>query len=386
MSETCDPRVLFEHLSKLISFPTISSESNLELIDYVEELLQEHGFRTRRFFNRDGNKANLVASIGPEDPGGVLLSGHTDVVPVKGQKWNTDPFNLSPIGENWFGRGTSDMKGFLAVVLCEIKALDLTKLHSPLHLVLTYDEEVGCLGALELTTALREDSLLDSLANCRFAVIGEPTNGKIVNRHKGIEVFRTSFEGVPAHSSQTSLGLNAIEWCSRFIDKIPELIPMEKDSGFDPPLSTWNLGKIQGGNAINIIAQHCCLDWEVRSLPSQDPAALNEGIEQSLRKLCETDRPGLQTQHRSLVRVPAFHSELEKSELEFLKTTFDSPDAEAVCFATEAGILQDLGIPSFVCGPGSIRQAHQPDEHVSERELTSYAISLHKLIQSTLMG
>ncbi len=364
-----------EMLARLVAFPTISSDSNLELIDFVEEYLSQFGARCRRTWNEERTKANLFAAIGPDEPGGVVLSGHTDVVPVKGQDWHTDPFVVTEKDGLFYGRGTSDMKAYAAVFLSRLRGLEIDRLARPLYLALSYDEEIGCLGIDRMV-----DDALAHFPMPDYAIIGEPTTMQIVRAHKSINVFRTTVTGQAAHSSQPHRGAGAIFAAARIIEQL-RLIGEERraaapDSGFEPPWTTVQAGLINGGAAVNILPSQCQFLWEYRGLPSEDP----DDIVQRLEKFIAADvlpdlrefapEAGIETE--TIARVPPLIPDPQGRAETWVGSLpgVRKGGSGEVSFATEAGSFQRAGISSVVCGPGSIDQAHQPNEFIDPSELT----------------
>ena len=348
-------------LKELVAFSTVSADSNLALIDYVEALLDEHGYRTERRYNEDGSKANLLARIGPRTSGGIALSGHTDVVPVSGQDWKTDPFELTEADGHLFGRGTSDMKGFIALALAAACAVDAGKMKKPLHLIFTYDEETGCHGAKALQDEL--DELPDKP---RFVLIGEPTGMQLVTSHKGIQSIAMRVRGKPAHSSRPDLGASAIRYAARFAAGIEEILPRDFDRNFDPPTATVNIGTIRGGEAVNIIPEWCELCWEFRHLPTQDAAMIHKDLTELADRI-RAEMPGISVETRILADVPGLEAGVNRDVAVDLERFVQPPRPRvtAVPFVTEGGLFQQSGIPAVICGPGLLEQAHQPDERVS---------------------
>jgi acetylornithine deacetylase len=365
-----------EILAELIAFPTVSADSNLALIDYAESLLQKHGYDTGRFPNADGSKANLLARIGPEVAGGIALAGHTDVVPVSGQDWQTDPFELVQQNGEWFGRGTADMKGFIAVALAAATGLDAGRLKKPLHLILTYDEEVGCLGAMAL-----RDELAGLADRPRLVLIGEPTDMQLVTAHKGIQNIRTTIRGKPGHSSRPAAGASAIVCAAKFIEGIGAALPADMDEHFDPPGATFNVGRIRGGEAVNIIPEWCELRWEFRHLPGQDPGAVHAALE-SLSGRLRGEIPGVAIATELVAGVPGLQAGANRELASELRAYLDPPEAavSSVPFVTEGGIFQQAGIPAVICGPGRLDQAHQPNERVSVQSMNAYRDFLGQVI------
>ncbi len=363
-------------LQQLIAFPTVSADSNLPLIDYVETLLGEHGFLTERRFNAEGNKANLLARIGPDQPGGLALAGHTDVVPVSGQDWQTDPFQLVEKNGHLHGRGTSDMKGFIALALAAAIKVDAQRMKRPLHLIFTYDEEIGCLGAAAL-----QDELATLPNKPRFVLIGEPTGMQLVTKHKGIQNIVTRIRGKPAHSSRPDLGASAILFAARFATGIQQVLPQESDAGFNPPTATFNAGIIEGGAAVNIIPEWCELRWEFRHLPGQDPASIHAKL-QRLSESIRVDMPGITVDTHIVAGVPGLQAGANIEIVAELRQLIQPPEPtfSAVPFVTEGGLFQDAGIPAVICGPGVLEQAHQPNEYVSVRAMNDCREFLTRLI------
>ena len=361
-------------LARLVAFPTISSQSNLALIDWVEERLEALGARCRRTWNEERTKANLFAAIGPDAPGGVVLSGHTDVVPVDGQDWDTDPFILTEKDGRLYGRGSADMKAFSAVALACLSQADLSRLNKPLHLALSYDEEVGCLGV--------DRMIEDALANFQppaFAIIGEPTTLQIVRSHKSINVFKTTVTGKAAHSSQPHRGAGAILAAARIIERLRQIgisrRAAARQGGFEPPWTTVQVGQIQGGTAVNILPAQCSFVWEYRALPDEDADAIvdevNRFVSDEVLPNLREFAPEADISTETIARVPALVPDPDgRCENWLRQLPGVQPDGPGeVSFATEAGSFQRAGISSVVCGPGSIDQAHQPNEFIELGEL-----------------
>ena len=375
-----------EYLARLVAFPTVSRESNLELIDWLDELLNGLGARCRRTWNEDRRKANLWASFGPERPGGVVLSGHTDVVPVDGQDWSSDPFELKEHDGRLYGRGTADMKGFSATILAVLERADLAALRQPLHVALSYDEEVGCLGVDRMI-----DDALAAGARPDYAVIGEPTTMRIIRAHKSINVFRTRITGKAAHSSQPHRGAGAILAAGRLIDQLYRIGEDKRaragDNGFQPSWTTVQVGLIRGGNAVNILPTECEFLWEYRALPDEDAdeiidqvrAFARDRVLPNLREFAPDAEIAIDT----LARVPPLVPDPDRRGEHWVASL---PGVRAggsgeVAFATEAGSFQRAGIASVVCGPGSIDQAHQPDEFIEITELEACERMLEGILE-----
>jgi acetylornithine deacetylase len=369
-----NPMNSIDMLARLVAFPTVSRDSNLALIDWVEQYLETSGARCRRTYNEAGDKANLFAAIGPDAPGGVVLSGHTDVVPTDGQDWHTDPFELTEKGGLLYGRGSSDMKGFSAVFLSRLANLDPDALHKPLYLALSYDEEVGCLGIDRMV-----DDALTAFEKPDFAIIGEPTTMQVVRAHKSINVFRTVVTGQAAHSSQPHRGAGAILAAARIIEHLDRIHRARRaqagDSGCEPPWTTVQVGKIQGGTAVNILPSHCEFLWEYRGLPDEDPEQIITAMEDFIEKEVIPDlrefAPGASVETLPIARVPPLMPDPEAKAERWVRGLSGVREGGSgeVSFATEAGSFQRAGISSVVCGPGSIDQAHQPNEFIDPAEL-----------------
>ncbi|MCC6555950.1 MAG: acetylornithine deacetylase [Polyangiaceae bacterium] len=369
-------------LARLVAFPTVSRDSNLPLIDFVEEYLRGHGAMTRRVPSDDGRKANLHAIVGPAAPGGIVLSGHTDVVPVDGQPWSTDPFALTERDGRLQGRGACDMKGFIAVALALVP--EMKGLRRPIHLALSYDEEVGCLGAPRLIREICEASPPPAAV-----IVGEPTGMKVVTSHKGIAVYRTTVTGHEAHSSQTHRGVSAVTNAARLIVRLDEIGRALRerapgDSGFEPPWTTVHVGTVRGGTAVNIISRHCELLWDVRSLPGDDPAAiaaeLGRWAEEELLPEMRRIAPEAAIETVEVVRAPALRDEPESAAATLAKALTGEATTGRVPYGTEAGQFQEAGLPSVICGPGWIDQAHKPDESISLEQLDAGEGFIRRLI------
>ncbi|MGH8196440.1 MAG: acetylornithine deacetylase [Woeseiaceae bacterium] len=375
-------RAYYAILKELIGFPTVSADSNLALIDYAEELLDEHGWRTARRYSEDGGKANLLARIGPETTGGIALAGHTDVVPASGQDWHTDPFELVEKDGRLFGRGTSDMKGFIALALAAASSIDSGKMKKPLHLIFTYDEEVGCRGAKALQEELK--TLPD---RPRFVLIGEPTGMQLVTAHKGIQSMAMRVHGKPAHSSRPDLGASAIEFAARFVSGIARILPQDSDVNFDPPTATFNIGTISGGEAVNIIPEWCEVNWEFRHLPTQDPMSVQKNLLQ-LADDIRAEIPGISVETRLVAGVPGLEAGINRDAVVDLQRFIQAPEpvVTSVPFVTEGGLFQEAGIPAVICGPGLLEQAHQPDEWVSIKAMNVCDDFLTRIIAAVHQG
>lgn len=352
-----------ELLERLVSYDTTSHLSNLVLIDFVEGYLAEYGIASHRVFNAERTKAGLIATVpGASDKPGIALSGHTDVVPVTGQQWDTDPFQMTEKDGRLYGRGTADMKAFLACCLAMVPEWSKQPPASALHLLFSYDEEVGCLGALPLAKALAERDIRPILA-----IIGEPTEMKLVSAHKGIRTFIVSVTGKEAHSSAPAAGINAIMVATRLIAFVGEMAARYQtitDARFTPPYTTFNVGTIQGGTANNIIPKTCTFTFEFRPVPAVSHEQVHEEfasfVAATLSEL-KPAMPELEIDVKVRSSVPGLLNENTEALTMALRLA-TANQAEAVSYSTEAGIFNAHGIPSVVCGPGNILQAHKPNE------------------------
>ncbi|MFJ2689213.1 acetylornithine deacetylase [Pseudomonas sp. NPDC087336] len=360
-------------LAQLVRFDTTSRESNLALIDFVRTYLQDCGVACELVYNEHKSKANLLATIGPADVPGIVLSGHTDVVPVDGQRWSVAPFELTEKDGKLYGRGTADMKGYIACVLASVPALMLAPLRMPVHIALSYDEEVGCLGVRSLIERFHQQPVKPLLC-----VVGEPTELKPVLGHKGKLAMRCEVHGAACHSAYAPSGVNAIEYAARLIGelgRIGEVLKTEQhlNPSFDPPFSTVQTGVISGGKALNIVPQNCTFDFEVRSLPTQDPWL----VANQLRCYAElTLLPAMQAVSKEcainfseLSSYPGLSTSLESQAVEWVSQFCGSQDYGTVAFGSEGGLFDEAGIPTVVCGPGSMEQGHKPDEFISLEQL-----------------
>ncbi|MCF6215519.1 MAG: acetylornithine deacetylase [Emcibacter sp.] len=367
-----------EMLSKLISFDTTSWKSNLELITFVIEYLQSFGVASKVFFNAEKTKANLLATIGPEDVPGIMLSGHTDVVPTAAQNWSSDPFEMQARDGRLYGRGTCDMKGFIACVLAAVPKFMTAGLKEPLHIALSYDEEVGCTGVMSLAEHVGAMKVKP-----RACIVGEPTNMKVVNSHKGIFHLLTRIYGLAAHSS-TDRGLNTVIYAARMISFLSDLAEEMKSrtaivEGFDPPYTTIHVGRIKGGTAANITPEYCEFEWDFRPIPGMEEAQdeilvrFNAYVrDHILPDMIRQDKETAKVETDLLSRVPSLLPQSGSTAESLVLALASQNDVHVVSYGTEAGIFQATGgVPTVVCGPGSILQAHKPDEYIEQSELDS---------------
>jgi acetylornithine deacetylase len=360
-------------IGRLVAFPTVSRESNLELIDFVRELLRPYGAEVRLTHDDDRRKANLFATVGPRGQGGLVLSGHTDVVPVEGQAWDSDPFALVQKDGRLYGRGTSDMKSFLAIALALLPR-HVERLNRPLHFALSYDEEVGCLGVGRLISDLGEAGLKPS--GC---VVGEPTLMTPVIAHKGKRSYRCSVRGLAGHSAYAPRAVNAVEAAAEGIAYLKSIARRLRDAGpydraFDVAHTTVHTGVIRGGTALNIVPHECSFDFEVRHLPGDDPDALLSELKAHVARRIEPEMhavdPKTGFEIVQLSEIPALDTTAETEIVALAHELTGTTDIGKVSYGTEASQFQRAGIPSVVCGPGSIEQAHKPNEFI---ELTQVA-------------
>jgi acetylornithine deacetylase len=360
-------------LERLVAFDSESDKSNLPLIDFVEGHLAERGVDVLRTPNSTGDKAALLATIGPKVEGGIVLSGHTDVVPVVGQRWTGDPFKLRRQNGRLFARGACDMKGFDAIALAMIPFFQAADLRRPVHILLSYDEETTCLGSVDFIDRFGKD-----LPRPAAVIVGEPTMMEVVDAHKSIATFWTTVTGLEAHSSNPALGANAVEAACEIVTEIYRLAdayqaPARRNPRFDPPYSTLHVGTIRGGTARNILARECSFHWEFRGVPGDSMREALRHIEDYVERVAlprltrfikgprvdtvvEVDIPGLLAQSGSFAETLAL-------------TLTGSNQTRAAAFATEAGQFQSAGLSTIVCGPGAIEQAHKPDEFIERSQI-----------------
>ncbi|QXZ12000.1 acetylornithine deacetylase [Pseudomonas sp. AO-1] len=371
-------------LKTLVGFDTTSRESNLQLIEFVRDYLAGFDVPCELIYNAERNKANLFATIGPAGRPGIVLSGHTDVVPVDGQPWTVAPFELSERDGKLFGRGTADMKGYIACVLTLVPALVQATLRMPVHIALSYDEEVGCLGVRSLLAELEQHPVKPLLC-----IIGEPTELKPVLGHKGKLAMRCDVHGHPCHSAYAPLGVNAIEYAAELIGELGRIgqqlkAPEQHDSRFDPPYSTVQTGVISGGKALNIVPADCRFDFEIRALPSQDPAQVAQQL-QAYAEQQVLPRMRAVSEHSAirfseLSAYPGLATDAQSQAAELIAAFCGSREFGTVAFGTEGGLFDAAGIPTVVCGPGSMDQGHKPDEFVSRAQLDACDAMLQRML------
>jgi acetylornithine deacetylase len=370
-----------EILEKLIAFETISRRPNVDLIDYLRGLLAAKAIPCQMIANDSGSNINLFATIGPPERPGVVLSGHTDVVPVEGQNWSLDPFRLTERGGRLYGRGTADMKGFLAcAVQAALKAAE-RDLKTPIHLALSYDEEIGCVGVRRML-----DRLADHPVRPLFCIVGEPTELAVATGHKGKVALRATCHGKEVHSALAPSGVNAIHLASDFIqvlrDRQRQLVESGRhDDDYDVPHSTLHAGIISGGTALNIVPNLCRVDFEIRNLKQDDPAEILAGIEAATEKILEDYPSEARIKIETTNSYPGLDTPADAEVVAFVKALTGANSTTKVAFGTEGGLFSArLGVPSVVCGPGSMAQGHKPDEFIARSQMEDCEAMLDRLI------
>lgn len=362
-----------ETLSRLIGFRTVSRDSNLALIDFARRMLSDAGAAVDLVRDRTGRKANLYATVGPRDRPGVMLSGHTDTVPVTGQAWSVPPFRLTGSGGRLFGRGAADMKGFVACALVAAVSAAGRRLRTPLHLALSHDEEIGCVGVRSLIGMLERAPFRP-----RMCIVGEPTSMAVATGHKGKTGIRATCVGREAHSAFAPRAVNAIHLAAGLVDTVRKAQRRmveggASDKGFDIPHTTLHVGKIRGGTALNIVPNRCVVDFEIRNLAGDDPEAILDGIRGEADRIASAARRvSPEADIRLAVRntYPGLETRRDEEVVRLACALADPGAATKVAFGTEGGLFsRQLGVPTVVCGPGSMDQGHRPDEFVTEEQL-----------------
>ncbi len=371
-----------ELAKKLIAFDTTSRLSNLALIDWAQGFLEDAGARCRRSYNADRSKANLFASFGPDGDGGYVLSGHTDVVPVDGQDWSSDPFAAEVRGDKLYGRGTCDMKGFVGTALSLAPEIAKAKLKRPIHFALSFDEEVGCAGVPALLSDLAGAKIRPALA-----IVGEPTLMRVVGAHKGGTAVKTRCKGHEGHSSAPHKGASAVMMAGEFIALLARIgVELEDDADprFDPPCTTTQANIVAGGTALNILAREALVTWECRPLPGRDGKAVVERARELAASLIlpkyRKGAPDADIVTTVMTNYPGLALDMRSPAIALALAVTGANHAEAVAYGTEAGHFAAAGIPAVICGPGSIDQAHKPDEFVALSELEACENFLRKVI------
>ena len=379
MSTENNLQTLYENsvkiLADLIAFKTISGEDNNSLINYCDEILKKLGATSFKTFDNEKKRVNLFATLKSKKSNGkkpIILSGHTDVVPVS-KSWSTDPFKATIKGNKLYGRGACDMKGFIACTLAYAPIYSKANLDRDIHFSFTFDEETACQGAPLLIKELNKRGINDGIC-----IVGEPTNMKIIDAHKGCYEYTTYFEGLAGHSSAPDKGVNAVEFASKYINKLLEIREIlktrtPKDSVFNPPYTTLQIGGISGGIARNVIADKCHVDWELRPVVKEDGEFVNSEMDKFVKEKLLPEM--IKIYPKSLIKkeiigeIIGFNRSEKSDACEFISTLTGDNSREVVSFGTEAGLFQEIGISTVVCGPGSIEQAHKVDEYIILDEL-----------------
>jgi acetylornithine deacetylase len=375
-------------IDQLIAFNTVSRDSNLGLIEWVRDYLSKQGATTRLTHDASGKKANLFATLGDSNKPGLILSGHTDVVPVDGQEWDSDPFKATEKDGKLYARGSADMKGFIGIILNQapkfVSALNANKLDAPLHYALSFDEEVGCLGVRSLIRDLEENNIRP--AGC---VVGEPTSMQPIIAHKGTHRFRCAVHGREAHSSYVTYGVNAIEYAARlvvFIRQLAERLAQteQRDYGFTVPYSTLSTGLIQGGIAANVVPKDCVFQFDMRTLPNASPDALYQEIRtyadslsREMKAIDESSGIDLKWMSQTVGLAASETDAIVQWAMQLSK----NPTVGKVSYGTEAGLFQKMGVPTVICGPGDIAEAHRPNEFVALEQLAQCEAFMDRILE-----
>jgi len=379
-----------DYLEKLLSFDTTSAHSNSELITWVQSELLAMGAIVKIIPNEDGSKANLFATLGPKDIGGVMLSGHTDVVPVTGQDWTVPAFSMTRRDGKVFGRGTTDMKGFIASMMTAAREASVQNLKTPLHLALSYDEEVGCIGVR---------SMIDMLNNApirpQMCIVGEPTGLLVATGHKGKIAARAKCIGCAGHSALAPFAVNALYLANDFITKLRKVqetlrLGATQDHDYDVPYTTLHVGRIKGGGALNIVPHLCELDFEIRNLAQDDAAEILNNLTQAAKSIA-LEAQNIASEANIEIEVFNIYPGLDTASNEpvvgFVKSLTGANSTIKVAYGTEGGLFdQRLGVPTVVCGPGDMAQGHKPDEFITETQLSACDAMLDNLIQRLIIG
>ncbi|MEM7252065.1 MAG: acetylornithine deacetylase [Pseudomonadota bacterium] len=372
----------YELIERLVGFPTVSRDSNMALIHFVQEYLNDWGVESRLVPNADGSKANLYATVGPDGPGGVVLSGHTDVVPIDGQPWDTDPFEVVERDGRLYGRGTADMKSFSAIGLALVPEMLKAGMNRPVHFALSYDEEVGCIGAPDMIERMAEE-----LPGIEAVIVGEPTSMGVVNAHKGNAVLETVVTGHEAHSSQTHRGVSAVMTAARLItfieDMAREAAAAQNAEGFEPHHTTLHVGVVNGGTATNIISRECKFRWDIRMIPGDESQpyidrfnAYAAEMLPSMRAIAAEANIETNVHHA----VPGLRPEQAGAAEALVRALSGQNSSGVVSYCTEGGQFQAAGMSTVICGPGSIDQAHQPNEFIDRTQVDECVDFMRRLI------
>jgi acetylornithine deacetylase len=387
---SAQPSPSVEMLRKLIAFPTVSRDSNIALIEFVRETLARFDAELRLTYDDGRRKANLFATLGPRGEPGIALSGHTDVVPTEGQAWDTDPFELVQQEGKLYGRGTSDMKGFIACVLALVPEFMERGLKMPLHLAFSYDEEVGCIGVRRLIADLRRAGIRPG--SC---IVGEPTGMRPVIAHKGKKGYRCTVRGLAGHSAYSPAGVNAVEYAAEAVAFLKNLARRHRDEGpydrgFDVAHTTVHTGTFHGGTALNVIPHECAFDFEFRHLPGDDPDRLLNEFEDYIRARLEPEMRAIHGAAGFIIEplsaIPVLDTGPESEVVALAQELSGSSEIGKVSFGTEASQFHRAGIPTVVCGPGSIMQAHKPNEYVTLEQIARCEEFLRRLMARMCKG
>jgi acetylornithine deacetylase len=379
-----------ELIERLIGFDTTSRDSNLGLIEWARDYLKAYGIESRLTYDASATKANLFATVQKGDKPGIVLSGHTDVVPVDGQNWSSDPFKAVVKNDRIYGRGACDMKSYLAVILAMAPRFAAADLKAPIHFALSYDEEVGCVGARGLLEDLARNGIRPA-----GAVIGEPTGMRPVIAHKGKRSYQCCVRGKEAHSALTPEGVNAIEYAARIIGYIRHMAERmrdcePRDHGFDVPFTTLQTGVIAGGTAGNIVPRECVFQFEFRYLPGADPDALEREIKDYAERVIlpemQSADPGTGISFETRAEIPGLDTGAADEVTRLAQALSRDNSASKVDYATEGGLFQRAGIPAIICGPGSIAQAHRPDEYVTLEQVALCESFMQRLLGQMCAG
>lgn len=374
---------ILDVLARLIAFDTTSRNSNLALIEWVEAFLRARGVASRRVVSADGSKANLYAAVGPDVAGGVVLSGHTDVVPVDGQPWSSDPWTLTERGGKLYGRGVADMKSFLALALAHVDDMLAAPLKRPVMLAFSYDEEIGCLGAPAMIAELAALPQAPSAA-----IVGEPTLMKVVSAHKGVRSFHVEVTGREAHSSLPDAGVSAVMEALKLMRLVAEMAEEARAAShahFSPPGPTMTIGRVEGGTASNILARRCEFVWDLRCPEQAQADAIEARFRAAAEKLgaeikARAPEGGVKVTRRS--NTPGLSIARDSAAEALARALTGDNETRAVAYAAEAGLFQRAGLPAVICGPGSIGQAHQPDEWIEIAQIEEGARFMRRLIET----
>ena len=379
-----------DYLEKLLSYDTTSAHSNSELITWAQSELLSLGAAVKIIPNEDKSKANLFATLGPKDFGGVMLSGHTDVVPVAGQDWTVPAFSMTRKDGKVFGRGSADMKGFIASMMNAARKASAQSLKTPLHLALSYDEEVGCIGVRSMI-----DMLSNAPARPQMCIVGEPTGLLVATGHKGKIAARAKCTGRAGHSALAPFAVNALYLANDFITKLRKVqetlrLGATQDHDYDVPYTTLHVGRIKGGGALNIVPHLCELDFEIRNLAQDDAAEILNNLTQAAKSIA-LEAQNIASEANIEIEVfntyPGLNTASNEPVVGFVKSLTGANSTIKVAYGTEGGLFdQRLGVPTVVCGPGDMAQGHKPDEFITETQLSACDAMLDNLIQRLIIG